>query len=199
MWGEDDSLAWFFQHPARVNPSAFVTALLAACLVPARRLAEVAALPEPDRARLRRAVIAVCGREREWRALHGSHLSGDERLMAVMVWRWSEHELALARLRERQRELFEAAQAIEGKPVVPADTGLGVVSVVQQAMRSMAVYDRLLNPLPNYSKLFQPLFPDYSKSLRLFDGPLGAVRPDAELLEDVARFPVRLAGDASVP
>ena len=156
MWGEDDSLAWFFQHPARVNPSAFVTALLAACLVPARRPAEVAALPEPDRARLRRAVIAVCGREREWRGLHGSHLSGDERLMAVMVWRWSEHELALARLRERQRELFEAAQALGGKPVVPADTALGVASVVQQAMRSMAVYDRLLNPLPNPSKLLNP-------------------------------------------
>jgi hypothetical protein len=91
--------------------------------------------------------------------------------MAVMVWRWSEHELAFARLRERlrkrQRELFEAAETLGGKSVVPAETALGVASVVQQAMGSMTVYDKLLNPFPNYAKLLNP-FPDYAKSLRLF-------------------------------
>jgi hypothetical protein len=196
-WSEDDSLAWFFQHPARVNPSAFATALLAACLVPARRPSEVAAVPESDRARLRRAVIAVCGRKREWRGLHGSHLSGDERLMAVMVWRWSEHELALTRLRESQRELFDSAHALGGKPVVPADTGLGLAFVVQQAMRSMAVYDRVLNPLPNYSKLFQPLFPDYAKSLRLFTGNSAVFDPlpnYSKLLRPFAHGSLALTG-----
>lgn len=109
------ALEWFFVHPAHANVSAFVSELLAACLVPARRPREVAALPESDRARLRLAVVAVCGREREWRKLHGSHLTADERLMAVIVWRWREHERRFARMRERRRELAARARSRRGR------------------------------------------------------------------------------------
>lgn len=74
-------------HPARADARWFVSTLLAGCLVPSRRVSEIEDLTEPDRARLRRALVDACEERRCWRALYGSHLSADERLLAVMVWR----------------------------------------------------------------------------------------------------------------
>ena len=68
-WADLGPLEELFDHPGRANARAFVSELLAACLVPARRPREVAALPERDRARLRLALVAACGRQREWRKL----------------------------------------------------------------------------------------------------------------------------------
>jgi hypothetical protein len=148
------SLDWHFRHPARVSASTLVTEVIAASLVPPRRAHDVARLPEHERARLRVAVIAACGREREWRRLHGSHLTADERLMAVLVWRWRGHERLLARLRERGLELDAAAEAVAG-------TVVGVQTVGDRALKSMAMLSKVLNPFPDYAKLLNP-FPDYS-------------------------------------
>lgn len=154
LWGEGSSLAWFLQHPARASPTAFVTALLATCLVPTRRQAEVAALPESDRAALRRAMIAACGREREWHRLYGSHLSGDERLMAVMVWRWSAQERTLARLREIHREFAETTDASGGTSALPADIGgIAAAFTPQRAFQSITVFRKLATPFPVFRKL----------------------------------------------
>jgi hypothetical protein len=154
-WDVHGSLDWYFRHPARVSASTFVTEVIAASLVPARRAHDVARLAQRERARLRVAVIAACGREREWRRLRGSHLAADERLMAVLVWRWREHERLLARLRERRRELDAAVEPVSG-------TVVGIQSVGDRALKSMSMLSKVLNPFPNYAKLLNP-FPDYSK------------------------------------
>ena len=179
MWTGDDSLDWFFRHPARVNASVFVSAVLAACLKPARRRGEVEALPQSDRARLRLALVRACGREREWRKLHGSHLTADERLMAVMVWRWREHERTFARLRERHHELVAAGESMTkkfvghdiapagvlGRSAFPADLlGVGVTAMVNEAAKSLSPYTEALQPFAGYTKALQP-FAGYSRAL----------------------------------
>ncbi len=98
----------------------------------------------------------------DWRALYGSHLSADERLFAVMVWRRCQHERLLARLRARHRELVAERE----RAVDTVDRGLD---------SSMA--ERVLRSLPHYSKLLAPstlafMFPDYSRPLASFMDPL---------------------------
>ena len=104
-------LARHYRRPWRTRAGGFVDELLAASLEPARSPAEVRALPETDRASLRRALVASAGCEREWRSLYGCHLTADERLFAVMYWCWrrrlrnreqmqTEHEAYLATMRE---------------------------------------------------------------------------------------------------
>jgi hypothetical protein len=159
-WDVHESLDWYFRHPARVSASTFVTEVITASLVPARPAHDVARLAERERARLRVAVIAACGREREWRRLRGSHLAPDERLMAVLVWRWRESERLIARLRERRRELDAAVETVSG-------TVVGIQSVGDRALKSMSMLSKVLNPFPNYSKLLRP-FPDYAKLLKPF-------------------------------
>lgn len=173
-WADLGPLEWLFLRPARVSARQFVSEMLGACLVPAWRPGEVEALPESDRARLRLALVAACGREREWRKLHGSHLSTDERLMAVMVWRWRDYERFLARVRDRRRELAASAT----KDVEPAGAvRLPDASIAAQDLRSMA----LPTGFPDYSKLLNT-FPDYYK-LRLFPygSPLLPRLPDPAL------------------
>jgi hypothetical protein len=96
-------LARHYRRPWRTSVHAFVDELLTASLGPARSLTEVRALPDADRASLRRAVVAAAGCEREWRSLHGCHLTADERLFAVMYWSW--------RRRLRNREQMRAEHA----------------------------------------------------------------------------------------
>jgi hypothetical protein len=108
-WSAELDLRRFYAHPARANASAFVDELLAACLVPRAHPREVAALPETDRARLRRALVAVCSFDVDWRRLHGSHLTPDERLFTLMLWRHRRGEAVRARVAERLREVFAIA------------------------------------------------------------------------------------------
>lgn len=121
-WTAEHSLASFHRRPSRANAAAFVDELIAACVVPRLQPRDVAALGDGDRARLRRAVVNACGRGAEWRRLHGSHLVPDERLFAVMLWRWQERESLFEELRVRRPELAKvetsvavAAQSIEAK------------------------------------------------------------------------------------
>ena len=109
-WDVHDSLDWYFRH--RVSASTFVTAVIAASLVPARRAHDAAGWRNASAPGCVWAVIAACGREWEWRRLRGSHLTADERLMVVLAWRWREHERLLARLRERRSELDVAVETV---------------------------------------------------------------------------------------
>jgi hypothetical protein len=169
-----DPLRWFFEHPERAGARGFVSEVLGLALAPPRRTGDVEMLMEPDRARLRLALVAACGCEREWRKLHGSHLSPDERLMAVMVWRSRRHERLFTRLRERRRELEAerkaAAEHVGGgtHPALAAALGLGSAST---ALKAIGIYR-----LPDTSKLF----PDYSKLLPSFPDP--AVNEAARLV-----------------
>jgi hypothetical protein len=82
------SLRRSYRYPSRANPSVFVDELLALCVEPRQSPGAVRALEPGERALLRRAVVAVTDEERTWQALYGSHLTLDERLFAVMYWRW---------------------------------------------------------------------------------------------------------------
>lgn len=112
---DERPLSHFYRRAARANTTAFGDHLLGLCLDPRRPPTEIAALSEPDRAHLRRAVVAVCGKKAlaRWRALYGSHLSADERLFGVMLWRWRESERVRATIRRRHRELASMQEEAE--------------------------------------------------------------------------------------
>lgn len=163
----DDSVERFLRCPARASACAFVTELLAVCLAPARRPREVAALPESDRARLRLALVAASGREREWRKLRGSHLTADERLMALMVWRRQDQERLFKRLRERRRELAVASKVAAGELAPQVKVPVGALG---RAVTSMVEAQKMLMPmcaLSDYSMSVKPLtpFPNYCAEL----------------------------------
>jgi hypothetical protein len=110
-------LARHYRRPWRTRVGAYVDELLAESLQPEASPAQVRELPEADRAILRRALVASADCEREWRSLYGSHLTGDERLFAVMYWHWrgrqrtrqqlrAEHEAYLATLRETESQIY---------------------------------------------------------------------------------------------
>ena len=101
----------FYARPGRANTFAFVNELLAGCVEPPHCAAGFAALPESERAQLRLAVVAVCELQRSWRALHGSHLTPDERLFAVMLWH---HQDQLAQLAQLARKLGGGHQDLFG-------------------------------------------------------------------------------------
>ena len=103
-WRSELPLRRFYERPSRATASVFVDELLALSLDPPRRPSEVRALSARDRARLRRAVVVVCGGEREWKALYRSHLSLDERAFAVMLWRWHRPEQMRRLLLEQHRD-----------------------------------------------------------------------------------------------
>lgn len=106
-WLDERSLCRFYRHPTRADAHAFVDELIGLCSTPSLRAEQLAALSPVDRARLRRAIVSVCGHESQWRALWGSHLTPDERLFAVMFWRWRDQERLFGRLRARRAELDE--------------------------------------------------------------------------------------------
>lgn len=115
----EQELHRFYARPVRANASAFVNDLLAGCVEPTRRPCEFAALPEAERAQLCLALIGVCNLGASWRSLYGSHLTGDERLFAVMLWR---HQAELAKFAElvrqlgRQRQQALGVQQVLGMP-----------------------------------------------------------------------------------
>lgn len=91
-------LAGHYRHPWRTRASVFVDELLTLTVEPALTAAQARTLPGDDRARLRRAVVATYGCERDWRALYSSHLSADERLLAVMYWQWRNRQVSVRRM-----------------------------------------------------------------------------------------------------
>ena len=76
---------------------------IGACLEPPRTPQEVTHWPEAVQGAPRRAVAEKCAMETTWRALYGSYLSGDERLMAIMIWHWDDViERAMERFRAKR-------------------------------------------------------------------------------------------------
>lgn len=98
-------LSLAYERPVHLSYRRFVNDLIAGCATTPLSVEEVDALPEFSRARLRNAMAEVAGADRWLRRLRGSHLSGDERLFAAMLW---EHREQRRRVRalltgERQR------------------------------------------------------------------------------------------------
>jgi hypothetical protein len=106
---DEAALRFYYGRSLRADARAFVDALLAVSVSPRRAAVEFSVLPEADRARLRHAVAVAAGRGKEWRRLHGSHLTGDERLLCIMYWRWQPSRDFRLRLRERHAEHQKAA------------------------------------------------------------------------------------------
>jgi len=105
----ESPLRAYYERPSRASAGAYVNELLALTVSPSRPASEFATLPEHARVRLRRAVAVAAGRGKQWRRLHGSHLTGDERLLSVMFWRWQQWENFRVRIRTRYLENQKAA------------------------------------------------------------------------------------------
>jgi hypothetical protein len=143
-------------RPGRVEARWFVSTLLAGCLWPRRRASELDALAEPDRARLRRALVDVCDEGACWRALYGSHLNADERLLAVMVWRHRRHygqaDQMIAKLvAARAAFLRTTAEGMGVDDRIPRDLATklsGMLTLTTQAQRAATMYTGLIQPYP---------------------------------------------------
>jgi hypothetical protein len=179
-------------HPGRVNAHSFVTALLTGCLMPHRTVVEIEALDATDRARLRRALVDVCEEQPRWRALYGTHLNGDERLLATMVWRHRRqtHEV---------RKTLAAIVARRGELTRNATTGIAEVAssqITAKLLRSeLALAGHAQRALAGYASVTQPhlalaksmplgLQPNYLKALGASPGILQigtGVSPDRTL------------------
>ncbi len=138
------------RHPARANARRFVSTLLAGCLTPRQSAGVIEALGERDRAVLRRALVEVCEEQAPWRALYGSHLSGDERLFAVMLWRQRrETQSVIDRIREIAAPNAERATVVE-------PSAAGIVSAQMRAnlaQSSFALSSQIQRTLSSYEAL----------------------------------------------
>ncbi|HTD08808.1 MAG TPA: hypothetical protein VK680_07940 [Solirubrobacteraceae bacterium] len=138
-----------FARPGSANARWFVSTLLAGCLAPHRSVRMIETLEQRERALLRRAVIDVCEEQASWRLLYGSHLSSDERLFAVMLWRQRrETRRVIERIREIAAANAERAGIAEASAGVAsaqmranlAESSFALGSQIQWALRS---YDAL--------------------------------------------------------
>jgi hypothetical protein len=177
-WLEERRLWHFYRRPSRARASVFVDEVLALCTDPHLERAEIAAMSAPERVRMRYAVASVCGMNREWRAMHGSHLTPDERLFAVMFWRWRKQQDLHARLRRRRLELEQERRlGIDTTALqMPADAALARVS-----------------PAVNFSKFYAaPLADAVSSVQRWVSGPL-SISNQLELVSSTAQLGKNLA------
>lgn len=162
------SLERHYERSVRANATAFTNELLESCVVPRRRAAEIAALPELRRARLRRALIAVCELGTSWRALYGSYMTPDERLLAVMVWR---HEQQL----DEMRAVWKLARRRKPASRITAHSRArtaGVIASLRAADARRRTRTGSVDPLGkvakhlfDYSRFSSSMFPDLSKTI----------------------------------
>jgi hypothetical protein len=161
-------------HPARTSARWFVSTLLAGCLTPRQSVRAIEAVGERDRAVLRRALVEVCEEQAPWRALYGSHLSGDERLFAVMLWRWRrEAESVIKRIREIAAANAERARMVEASVTgvasahVRAGLAQNSLALSSQIQRTLSSYDALTRVHRSAAAL---------KAIGQQPGALGAIR-----------------------
>ena len=152
----DRRIDWRLRSPERFSARAFSDDLIAASLAGGWSPAGVAALPPVVRGRLQRGFIDVLGAGSTWRRLYGSHLTTDERLVAVMRWRRDRWRADASRavagsvgsIVERLRAAREASTlTVSTKDVFPDPAGKGRASgfeLMQRNARKMAQLDRVL-------------------------------------------------------
>jgi hypothetical protein len=165
----EHALERHYARPVTADAAVFIDELLARCLLPRRRASEIAALPELDRARLRRAVVAVCEMGSSWRALYGSHLTHDERLLSVMVWR---HEQLEGRCASCGSSDAGSAGAVSRVNDQSQARPMGVSAALRAADArrrttplSVGSIGKVPRHLFDYPKLAASLFPDLSKTI----------------------------------
>jgi hypothetical protein len=89
---ELELLGSFYERPHRAHAGAFGNELFSIYVQPRHGTRAFASLSDSERARLRRAVVRTLGVERRWRALYGSSINPDERLLMLCYWRWQEQK-----------------------------------------------------------------------------------------------------------
>jgi len=123
-----------YARPQRVVARRFVDEVLASSLEPARKVATVASWPEPVRARLRLALVDAMEARDKLKALYSTHLTMDERVFAVMYWRWERAAAEMRRaLAPAQRAARDAVRGFAGVRALDrvADYGLTASSVAK--------------------------------------------------------------------
>lgn len=164
------ALARHYARPVSASASAFVDELLAGCLLPQRRPSEISALPELDRARLRRSVVAICDLHASWRALYGSYLTPDERLLSVMVWRrqhQKDEEMRMVwKVARGQRTAPGRANELRPGYTGSAAAGLRAADARRRATAlSIGGIGMVPRNLVAFPKLSASLFPDLSRTI----------------------------------
>jgi hypothetical protein len=137
-----------FEQPWRTNYWRFASVLIAGALEEDVTPEQVERLSDHSRARLRRALVTVCELEGDYRRLRGSHLSLDERLYAVFLWRFE-------RFREKTGRLVASGMSAVGRALVPTVESLAgqfqrvARSVIPPAVEGLVRGgDRLLAGVP---------------------------------------------------
>jgi hypothetical protein len=127
------------RHQARpfgLNYRAFANRVLGASLEPAQSAVVVDALPEAERRRLMHRAADLKGQDRAWKALHGSHLSWDERFFAVMshaLRRERKDRAALRREAARLTETFKLPWTLQALTGLSPFTSFGPTRDLQAA------------------------------------------------------------------
>lgn len=104
----DNIISWMARRPGWTHATQGVDGFLAACTEPRSSLTEIRELSERDRRRVMLAVVRSRGCESDWRRLHGTSLTADERFFSVMHWaRQREATRAQQRLRELRQQLID--------------------------------------------------------------------------------------------
>lgn len=157
----------------------FVSTLLVGCMTPRRTISEIEALSEAERSRLRRAVIQICDEGTRWRSLYGSHLSADERLLAVMVWRHRrqrrEVEGLITRIAARRAELRARPADASGVDLVSSELAArlsGMLTLTTQAQRAATLYNGLVQPYAKSANLVHSAYMGSAYSKIRFDHEL---------------------------
>jgi hypothetical protein len=159
----EKAVASVLRRPSERHARSFVTTLLAGCLRPQHRPSEIEALAESDRARLRRALVEVCEEGSGWRALYGSPLNGDGRVLALMVRRHERNRGQVAELvanigaRHKQLSVLPHEGSVAASAAV-AEFGSkfkGILTLTTEAQRTATVFNNILSPQLRRLGLFE--------------------------------------------
>jgi len=130
-------LAKYYRRPWQTPIRHFVNALLAGCIEGVTP-SEIDHLSERGRAQLRRAAAEAADAQRHLAQLDGCHLNGDERLFAVMLWRYRRlmeelSEVAIAVGRRALRGLRGVSRLVDSRPhprgpALPGRPALGALA-----------------------------------------------------------------------
>jgi hypothetical protein len=159
----EKAVASLLRRPSEKHARSFATTLLAGCLRPRHTPSEIEALAETERARLRRALVEVCEEGSGWRALYGTHLNGDERLLALMVRRHERNREQVAHLvakigaRHKQLSALPDAGSV-GASAAVAEFGSklkGMLTLTTEAQRTATVFNNILGPQMRGLGLFE--------------------------------------------
>lgn len=187
--GVDRVIEWRARRPGWCRATDAVDQFLAACLEPRALATEMRELSESDRRRLMLAVVRLRDCEADWRRLHGTTLTLDERFFSVMIWAQRREAESLRRnLQELRKRAGAAGFKGAGAMTTVADSAhKSLVEATKSAMPTLSATEEWKS---RSAEMMKPLLSMCEPRLARL-GQLGA----AGILDKYA-FPTSLAKQA---